>query len=184
MASYVDFLVHGDDRDVVPYLTGYAAASRPVRIVFGEEAGFHIRELRERLRYHGEVQHVIVAAEDSEFVRAALAAAAPRYRFEVKAEHAFERATFGFEVDTPSRKVAEKLKALLAERSAGVTLSGFSPVETTDPRASSAELYAPEHEYRFAGRGTISGDVFAVVDRRADLRAIDFVDCGEIEIER
>jgi hypothetical protein len=112
-----------------------------------------------------------------------LSAAVPRYRFEIKAEHTFERARFGFEFDTPSRKVADELKKLLAKLPDGLTLSGFAPRESTDPRASSTELYAPDHDYRFAGRGIVSGDVFAVVDLRARLGAIDFTDCAEIEVE-
>jgi hypothetical protein len=185
MARYVDLLVHGDDRDLIPYLTGYFAASpEPLRIVFADEAGFHIRQLRERMRHHGEVQHVVVEAARAARVRDALSAAAPRYRFEVKTEQTFERARFAFEFDTPSRKVAERLKGLLAKLPAGVELSGHAPAESTHPRASSAEIYAPNHDYRFAGRGVIAGDVFAVVDVRAHLGAIDFTDCGEIEIER
>lgn len=183
MAYYIDLVVHGDDRDLIPYLTGYTAASNPVRIVFADEAGFHIRQLRERIRYHGEVQHVIVDAAHADFVRTALAAAATRYRFQIKAEHTFQRARFEFGIDTPSRKVADALKKLVAALPGGLALSGFAPEESTDPHASSAELYAPDHDYRFRGRGTLSGDVFAVVDIRERLCAIDFTDCGEIEIE-
>ena len=183
MASYIDLVVYGDDRDLLAYLTGRVGASGSMRIVFAAEAGFHIEKLRERIRYHGEVQHVVVEAGHADGVRAALAAARPRYHFEIRAEHPIERARFTFEFDTPSRAVAGKLKLLLDALPAGAALSDYSPQESTDPGASGLEVYSPTHEFRFTGQGVISGDVFAVVDTRARLHAIDFTDTGEIEIE-
>jgi hypothetical protein len=184
MANYVDLVVHGDDRDLIPYLNGFLAGSgEPVRIVFAAEAGFHIRELRERIHYRGEVHHVVVEAAKAPLVRQALNAAAPRYRFKVEAEHAFERSRFQFEFDTPSRSVAGELKQTLTKLPPGLELSGYQPRETTDPGASATEVYAPDHDYRFAGRGVLRGGPFAVVDVRARLCTIDFVKCGEIEID-
>jgi hypothetical protein len=133
MANYVDLVVHGDDRDLIPYLNGFLAGSgEPVRIVFAAEAGFHIRELRERIHYRGEVHHVVVEAAKAPLVRQALNAAAPRYRFKVEAEHAFERSRFQFEFDTPSRSVAGELKQTLTKLPPGLELSGYQPRETTD----------------------------------------------------
>ena len=184
MAAYLDLVVHGDDRDLIPYLIGYlAASSEPIRVVFANEAGFHVRELRERIRYHGEVQHVIVESARAPRVKAALSAAAPRYRFEIKAEAPMEKARFSFEFDTPSREVADKLKRTFAKLPPGLEVSGYTPAESSRPGASGAEIYAPDHDYRFAGRGVIAGDVFAVVDMRAVLCAIDFVDCDEIKVD-
>jgi hypothetical protein len=184
MASYVELIVRGDDRDAKAYLTGHIAASSPVRVVFADEAGFRIHELRERIKHHGEVQHVFVEQAQASRIRDALAAAAPRYRFDVKEERAVSGVHFAFDFDTPSPEVAARIKHVLANPPAGVTLEDYTPRERRNATASGAELYAPEHGYDFAGRGVIRGDLFAVVDARALLSAIDFVDCAEIEVER
>jgi hypothetical protein len=183
MANYVEFLILGDDRELTAYLSGYLAADGGTKpLLFAEEAGFHIKGLRERIKHHGEVCHVITDAAHRSWLRSALEAAAPRYRFEVKAERKIERAYFHFEFDTPSRAVAEKIKKLFASLPAGAAVRDFTPEEVVDPEARGTEVYAPEHEYVFRGKGVIEGDVVGVVEVRAALSAIDFTTCDEIDL--
>jgi hypothetical protein len=183
MARHVELIVRGDDRDLKGYLTGYFSAARPLRFEFADDAGFHISHLRERIRHHGEVQHVIVSETDAHEIHRALDGAAPRYEFEVKETRNIEQVRFLFEFDTPSRKVAKKLKALLDNLPAGTHLENYTFEEETDPGAADTELYAPEHDFKFAGRGEIVGDVFAVIEMRALMAAIDFVRAHEIEVD-
>jgi hypothetical protein len=180
----VEFVVLGDDRDVEAYLRGYLAASDQVRVVFAGDAGFHVPQVRERIRHRGEVQHVIVEAGRADFIRAALTAAAPRYHFEIVEEKPLRSARFEFECDTPSRGIADRVKKVLAGLPAGATLEGYEPGETQDAGSAGAELYTPSHDYSFRARGVIRGDVFAVADARAALSAIDFTKCEEISVER
>jgi hypothetical protein len=183
MARYVEMVVQGDDRDLKAYLTASSATAGHPRFVFADETGFHVPRLRERIRHHGEVQHVIVAEEHAALVRTDLGAAGPRYSFEIKEERTLETVRFPFEFSTPSRKVAADLKHLLGMLPTGAHLEGYVPQEKADKDASGTEIYAPEHDYVFSGRGTIHGDVFAVIDARAKLSAIDFTDCGEIVVD-
>jgi hypothetical protein len=183
MAHYFEFLVRGDDRDLTAYLSGYAAAGGGAKpLIFAHEAGFHIKGLRERIKHHGEVCHVITDAAHRAWLRTALAAATPRYDFEIREERKIERAYFHFAFDTPSRKVAESIKQVLASLPAGVAARDYTPEEIVDPKARGAEVYAPEHEYVFRGKGVIEGDVPGVVDARAALLALDFTTCVEIDV--
>ena len=182
MAHYYEIIIHGDDRELTAYLTGYAAAGGVGRVLFAEDAGFHVKELRERIKHHGEVQHIISDASHRSRLHAALEAAAPRYRFEIKEERKIERAYFHFEFETPSRKVADSIKRVFATLPAGVTVTDYAPEEIIDPKASGAELYSPEHAYVFRGEGVLEGDVFGVVDVRATLCDIEFMRCDEIEV--
>jgi hypothetical protein len=183
MARYVELVVHGGDRDLKGYLGGYLTASGTTRLVFADDAGFHIQHLRERIRHHGQVQHVIVQEADVARVRAALAAAEPGYRFEIKEERPLERAHFAFEFETPSRKVAGQLKALLSNLPAGARVEHYAPEEKSTGDAEGTELYTPEHDYSFKGRGEVLGPVFPVVDARAAILAIDFTRCDEILVD-
>ncbi|HEX6790406.1 MAG TPA: hypothetical protein VF247_03770 [Candidatus Krumholzibacteria bacterium] len=184
MAPYVELIVRGDDRAMKAFVAGYFAGSAPARVVFADDAGFHLHGLRERITHHGEVQHLFVEQANADRVRAALASATPHHRFEIKEERAASTARFRFDFDTPSREVAGKIKATLAALPAGATLGDYNPRERTEKGASGAELYSPEHDFRFDGRGVLRGDLFAVVDARAALSAIDFVRCDEIEVDR
>ena len=182
MAHYYEFIIHGDDRELTAYLTGYGAAGGVGRVLFAEESGFKVKGLRERLKHHGEVRHVICDASHRSRVHAALEAAAPRYQFEIKEERKIERAYFHFEFETPSRKVADRIKKVFAGLPTGVVVTDYAPEEIIDPKATSAELYSPEHEYVFRGEGVIEGDVFGVIDARATLCDIEFTSCDEIEV--
>jgi len=181
MSHYAEFVIHGDDREIVPYLAGFAAGSGLERaFVFAAEAGFRISALRERLKHHGEVTHVICDAPHRDRLRAAIEKAAPRFAFEIKEERSIERAYFPFSFETPSREVAEKIKGVLGSLPKGVKAADYAPHEVTDPGARGPEVYSPAHEYTFSGRGVIEGDVLGVVETRRALMGIEFTKCDEI----
>lgn len=183
MKNYVDLIVHAHERDITGYLTGYFTGSEKVHMVFADEAGFHLQQLRDLIKHHGEVQHVIVEEKDEHRVEEALEAAAPRYNFEIKNKKSVKSVRFEFSVDTPSKKVADHLRGFLANLPTGIELSDYNPEEEVIPEKPSVEIYAPDHNYRFHGKGVISGDVFAVVDIRPKLAEIDFVNCDDIHID-
>jgi hypothetical protein len=181
MATFCEIVIKGDHRDLVPYLSGFAVGARARGIHFAAEAGLHLEPLRERIRHHGEVHHVICTDALRGAVHDALAKAAPRYRFEIKDERKVERATFSFRVETPSRDVAKAVKDAVAKPPRGVVVTGFVPSETLQPGAKGAEVYAPAHDYVFRAEGAVDGDI-GVIEMRQKLAAIDFVHCDEIEL--
>lgn len=183
MSQYVEFVVRGDERELPAWLRGYAACGGSGRpLLFAHEAGFHLKKLRERIKHHGDIQHVIVAAAHAAWLRDALATAAPRYRFEVAEERKIARAYFHFEFETPSPKVAETIKRVFATLPPGVTPTDFQPREDVDPKAKGAEVYTVEHHYVYRGEGVLEGDVDGVARTFAALSDIDFVKCDEIEV--
>lgn len=183
MKHCVDLIVHSNERDITAYLTGYFASSERVPMVFAREAGFHLPQLLDLLKHHGEVQHVIVEEKDEQRVEAALKAGAPRYDFEIKNKKSVKSVRFEFSFDTPSKKVADHLKGFLSNLPKELELYDYNPEEEVIPEKPSVEIYAPDHNYRFQGKGVISGDVFAVVDIRTKLAEIDFVNCEDIHID-
>lgn len=183
MAHYVELVVHGNNRDLKAFLTGFLSEPTPPRIVYAEEAGFQLHRLRERITHHGEVQHLIVEQEHAERIRAALNASRPRYAFEIKEEMGVDTGLFSFDFDTPSRDVANKIKTQLEHLPVGAVLRNYVPREESRSGNAGAELYTPAHDYRFSGRGVIRGGLFPLVDARASMVAVDFMRCDEIEIE-
>lgn len=181
MATFCEIVIKGDDRDLVPFLSGFAVGARARGIYFAEEAGLHLKLLGERIRHHGEVHHVICTDALRGVIHDALAKAAPRYRFEIKDERKIERATFSFKVETPSRDVAKAVKDAVAKPPRGVVVTGFVPRETLNPDAKGAEVYSPVHDYVFSAEGAVDGDI-GVIEMRKKLAAIDFVQCDEIEL--
>lgn len=184
MSNYYELIIRGDNRALIPYLVGYAAASgAPGSFHFATEAGFHLQALRERIKHHGEVSHVICGAAHIRLLRDAIAKAAPHYEFEIKEERKLEGAHFRFELATPNRQVAEEIRRVLAKLPAGVRLVDYAPVEQIDPGAGGAEVYSPAHEYMFLAKGVLEGDVAGIVEVRRALSAIEFTRCDEIDVD-
>jgi hypothetical protein len=181
MGTFYELVIKGDHRDLMPYLSGFAAAARAKGIFFAEEAGLHLKPLRERIQQHGEVHHVLCTEALRGAVHDALGKAAPRYKFEIKDERKIERATFYFKVETPSRQVAKAVKDAIAKPPRNVAITGYVPSETEDPSAKGSEGYAPAHDYSFKAEGTVDGDI-GVIELRYKLSAIEFVHCDEIEL--
>jgi hypothetical protein len=181
--DYYDLLIKGDEHDLEPYLLGFAAASGLTGFFFARDAGFHLRRLRERIRHHGEVQHVMCTAESLARIRAAIHEAPPRFGFAVESERLIDDAHFRFAFETPSRAAAGVIKEALARLASGVRLVDYAPEEILDPTAKGAEQYTPVHEYVFRGRGVVEGDVAGVVATRRLLSDLDFVECDEIDVE-
>jgi len=182
MARYLELIVKADDRDLLPYLSGYLAAEDVSGVYFAEESGLHVSALKERFLHHGEVQHILCTEQAAAVVRDALAKAAPRYRFEIKEEREVERARFRFEVETPSRNIAQLVKDTVAGVPPQTTIIGFEPRERINHDATGRELYTPTHEYEFRASGEVHGDIDGVVKMRQRLCTIEFVKCLEIDL--
>ena len=182
MARYRELIVKADDSDLIPYLAGYLSAKNIAGVYFAEESGLRVSALRERFRHHGEVQHIVCTVEAAAVVRDALAKAGPRYRFEIKEERELERARFRFEVETPSRNIAQLVKDTVAGAPPQTTISGFEPRERINHDATGTELYSPTHDYEFQASGEVHGDIDGVVKMRQRLCTIEFVKCHEIDL--
>ncbi|MDH4038658.1 MAG: hypothetical protein OEX18_10860 [Candidatus Krumholzibacteria bacterium] len=184
MAGFTEIIVRGDDRDLVPYVTGFAAGAGLTEIYFAHEAGLRLKALRERIKHHGEVQHIICTDKNVAKLRKAIEGAAPRYKFEVVEESKLERAYLHFEFDTPSRKVADEIKKVFAALPDGVAVLDFEPEEVVHPNAKGTEAYSPAHEYTFRGKGVVEGDVGGVIETRMRLDDLEFVHPDEIDLHR
>jgi hypothetical protein len=182
MATWYEIIIRGDDRDLVPYLRGFMAAKGKTGIYFGHENGFALRELHDRIKHRGEVQHVFCPDVHRPALKKAIDGARPKFDFEIVEETQVERAYFAFEFDTPSRKIANEVKKFMGDLPKGIKTTDYVPEETVDPDARGAEMYSPAHEYRFQGKGHMEGDLGEIVEARATLHDLDFVECQEIGV--
>lgn len=184
MASYYEVIVRAHEHELIPYINGFAAGKDVEGVYIAQEAGLHLKALRERIKYKGEVHHVICAASSLPALREAVREAPPEYKMEILEESKLARAEVSFEFKTPSRNVAKQIKEVMDNLPAGVSTRDYEPEEVFDPDAKGAEVYSPAHDYTFSGKGSLEGDVGGVIEARRALSDIEFVDAGEIELHR
>jgi hypothetical protein len=183
-AVYYELLVKGNEDKIFAYLSGYLAGKKIKEgVIFCDECPFRIHELRELIRYHGEIAHIVCRAGLKHTILSALRSAPTAYSFEVKRERKISGASFEFKFETFSKKVAGGLKRTFSQIPSGLKLPGFEPKETIDPRAAGIEMYAPAHDYRYSGKGKITGDVETILDFYRRLSRSEFIQMEEIELE-
>ena len=178
---YYEIIIKGDQNHLCAYLQGYMNAKKISQgVIFSKDWPLHTHNLREMIKYHGEVLHLACRAGLRATVKAAIKTAAPQYKFEIKKERKISRAFFTFEFETFSKKVGAELKKKFGNLPAGLALRRFKPKEKINPEARGAELYAPAHEYQYSGTGEISGDIEKLIALHCKLEDNDFVEAEEI----
>lgn len=183
MATYYELLIKGDDKAVSAYVGGimHARGIKQGWYVSGQ-CPIQLKHIREMIKYHGNVQHIICTAA----LRATLVSAfkkAPAYHdFEVKEVRKIKGGRFVFEFETANRQVAGRIKRAVGRLPVGARLEAYAPKEKYDPSARGAEVYTPVHEYVFKGKGAIKGNIEAVINTHAKLSANEFIHCEDVEI--
>lgn len=183
MATFYELLIKGDEKAVAAYVDGfmYARGIRKGWYVAGR-IPFQLKHVRELIKYHGNVQHVLCAATHKTALVAAFRKASPDYEFELVEARKVRCARFKFSFETANRQIAGRIKRAVRRLPAGAKLEEYVPREVTDPSARGAEVYTPVHEYVFKGKGVVAGDIDAVVAAHARLSEVDMVRCADIEI--
>jgi len=176
-SRYTEVVVSGHAHGAISYLRGFLEGRGldPGRLFDAESEGFACEPLRERIRdlvdpAHATL-HLLVPADLLAPVREAIDQGAQRGEpMVLKDTRPIASARFSFEFAAFSRADGERLQALLASPGAGLKLDPGSGVEISlEPTATGTEGYAPLHEYEAHGKGTVTGEVPAVIQfyRRA-----------------
>jgi hypothetical protein len=178
---YYELIVKGDQDYLCAYLQGYMNAKKISQgVICSKDCPLQTHNLREMIKYHGEVLHLVCRAGLLATVKDAITAAEPQKKFEIKRERKISRAFFTFEFETVSRAVGAEIKDILANLPAGLNLRLFKPEEKINPEAKGAELYAPAHDYKYSGTGELSGDIEKLIALHIELVEHDFVKAEEI----
>jgi len=189
--SYSEVVVTGHAHGAFSYLQGFLEGRGldPGRIFEAEHEGFACQPLRERIRdllgpSHATL-HLLVPADLIPRVREGIDQAAERGEpMALKDVRPLTGARFSYAFTAFSRPDGERPQALLAPLGDGLALSPESGVEVTiEPEATGAEAYAPLHEYEARGKGTVSGQVPAVIQCYRRLRKEELIRLEPLELE-
>lgn len=157
--------IEGDEAFLRGYVEGYFRA-RGVDVsgvYFGSDVGLDDERFLTRLRtFFGlTVEHnlLVMRGEFRTHLDEAIARLPDRWRLQVKAAREVRAIRFPFRVETASREVAERLKALFAGLPEGARIEGTTVHEERRDEEFETAAYAPEHPYRFRAAGTLTGGI-------------------------
>jgi len=164
-----EFVVEGPRRRGLAFLQGFVSGRGLEPPVNAEEESFEVGNWMDRIREalsSNETYHLLVA----ESARDAFRDGTERARdlglsVEIVDERVVRSAEFDFRLHVFSREHARKIREMLAGLPDGASLSDDTTLqESVDPEARGSEAYAPIHGFELSGKGTVRGDIGAVLE--------------------
>jgi hypothetical protein len=179
--TFYEVIIKGNEDLLFAYLHGFLNGRKIKQgIIFSNECPLAIHHLREFIEYRGEVLHMVCRARLRATVVSAIEEAPEEYSFSVKKEQRISTASFEFEFEIFNKEAAGILKKTFASLPSGLKLMDYEPDESIHPDAAGPEGYAPMHEYRFHGKGKITGNIETLLDFHRSLSQNDFVKLEDI----
>jgi hypothetical protein len=187
MKQWHELWVEGDAHAVRAFAVGFAAGrSAPADVLFGADLELEAESFGERLRdlFLAGSHHVVLApAALATPLCAAIDAHGDAVRLRVERRRTIESASFRFEIETASREIATRLRAMLVDRvPSGVRVDGLSEKEEKHPEARGPEPFAPLHAFTYRATGNIVGRFPEVVALWKKSRPEECVEIGRIAL--
>lgn len=182
-ATFHEMLIKGDYDKVYAYVNGYLLGKgMKSGYLFSREHAFEIQHLRELIKYHGEVVHLLCTSSVRTAVVRAINNAPEQLRFEIKKTQPVSRAYFEFKFEVFNRKIAAQLKRMMKTMPKGVTVCDYAPHEEVSPEGAGVEAYAPMHDYVFRGSGVVEGDPVGVLKTHEKFADHDHIQVSHIDV--
>lgn len=122
--------------------------------------------LKEFLTLKSKLQYVIIEANSWKKFEAAVKKQ-PEYSIinkkYIKSVKKIESASFEFNFECYAKKYGDEIKSILKSLPKSVKLIDYAPREEVHKEAKGTELYAPDHEYSFKGKGKLVGDIETII---------------------
>lgn len=181
--TYYEIIIKGDDELARAYVEGWFIG-RDIKdgYEFGEDEALDLGHVRNLIKYHGSVLHMICESSLRGELKRAIRQAPEEYEFEIVESRLIQRACFKFEFSTANRRVAGQIKRIFSTLPEGVRAVDYQPKEIVDPSARGAEMYSPAHAYEFKGKGSIEGDPDGVYDVHVRMDDHQLIKVRDIEL--
>lgn len=189
MFGYREFVFEGSLPVVKAFLLGLQAGRRwrgGIRFceecsVAGESRG---HKMLEKLGLEKDKTHVLVAKKHAEAVTAAVREHGKALGLALRADRKIKGAAFEYEFAIYQKATATRIKKLLNALPAALEQIDEVEKEEERPEAKGAEMYAPEHDYVYSGRGEIGTqrDLDALLDFREKLDKKPAFEVSEVRL--
>ncbi|HOJ28773.1 MAG TPA: hypothetical protein PL059_06830 [Spirochaetota bacterium] len=122
--------------------------------------------LKEFLTLKSKLQYVIIEANSWKKFEAAVKKQ-PEHSIinkkYIKSIKKIESASFEFNFECYAKKYGDEIKGIFKSLPKSVKLIDYAPKEEIHKEAKGTELYAPDHEYSFKGKGKLVGDIETII---------------------
>lgn len=93
------------------------------------------------------------------------------------------QASFEFNFEAYAKKYGEEIKKILKSLPKSVKLVDYTPKEEVHKDAKGTELYSPDHEYSFKGKGKLVGDIETIIEYNKKFDEHPLIDVTAITLQ-
>jgi len=142
--------------------------------------------LKEFLTLKSKLQYVIIEANSWKKFEAAVkkqpedSVISKKY---IKSVKKIESASFEFNFEAYAKKYGDEIKKILKSLPKSVKLVDYAPKEEMHKDAKGTELYAPDHEYSFKGKGRLVGDIETIIEYNKKFDEHPLIDVTAITLQ-
>lgn len=188
MQAYREMVFVGSLPVVRAFLAGLRLGRRWAGgVLFAEEIGVASESrghrLLERLRLERELTHVLVEERYARAVTAAARAAPPEVGIALRLDRRVQGASFEYRFEVYNRTIAVRIRRLLAQRPAALTVEDSEEREEAHPEDRGTEVYTPTHDYVCAGHGTIRGSFADTLQYRSRLAMSEWLTLEKVRLQ-
>jgi hypothetical protein len=167
--KFYELVIEGPFLSIKGFICGLRSGSGAAGTVwFSREEHIKAETLAEHLmewtHLHETLCHLVVEESLLKDIEEGLTNTADTLHLRLKSVRVIESASFAFHYDAFARHYGEEIKKVFNALPSELKLSAdYQVKEEIDPSGKGLEAYAPCHEYRCQGRGSIAGPIDAVV---------------------
>jgi len=141
--------------------------------------------LKEFLTLKSKLQYIIIEANSWKKFEAAVKKQPENSLINkkyIKSVKKIESASFEFNFEAYARKYGDEIKKILKSLPKSIKLVDYAPKEEIQKDAKGTELYAPDHEYSFKGKGKLVGDIETIISFNKKFDEHPLIDVSAISL--
>ncbi|MGQ9844124.1 MAG: hypothetical protein ACUVRK_11255 [Spirochaetota bacterium] len=101
----------------------------------------------------------------------------------IKSVKKIESASFEFNFEAYAKKYGDEIKKILKSLPKSVKLVDYTPKEEVHKDAKGTEIYSPDHEYSFKGKGKLVGDIETIIEYNKKFDEHPLIDVTAITLQ-
>ncbi len=187
--SQFELVIEGHEDFVKGFVRGIIAGSKSnARVLFNKEHNISrttfkekIKEIFVTLKAH---THLIVDETTASLIEDVLRSEGEKFDLKIISKLSVVSVTFKFKYKAYAENYGTMLKGIFENLPEGVSVSDdYAPKEEIHPESEGAEAYAPEHDYIIRAKGSVTGNLDALLELYARCRKEPLLNIENIELE-
>ena len=187
--SQFELVIEGREDFVKGFLRGIVAGSKSnAKVLFNNEhnisrstLGEKIKEFFDAPRVH---THLIVDESTASLIENEIKSEGEKLKLKIVSKLSVVSASFEFKYKAYAENYGTMLKGIFDNLPEGVSVSDdYEPKEELHPESEGAEAYAPEHNYIIRAKGSVTGNLYELLEVYARCHKEPLIKIENIKLE-